>query len=337
MAIYMSRADHRSPAFTLAVLTLTALAACSYEPVMPKTPTTSEAAAQSATPIEVVVTNTSGGTDAGSLRWAAEKVSFVGGAIRFDPSLGGKTITLDEGLELHRETEIVGPDEGITISGKDQFRIIYSTGALTLTNATITKGYAPFGSALDVAGLELNNSTVQDNRSPGSAIYAANKLVIHNSTVSGNTIGGSAVEYGSGGAILNNSTIAFNGPGAGLGPFGYPSSTAKVTLVNSIISNNASQNCSSFFGFVYVGTNISNDWSCGEVAIMVADPMLFPLADNGGPTMTHAISHLGAAFNKGTTCWAAVDQRYVNRDAKCDVGAFELNESRRSRSRSTRT
>jgi hypothetical protein len=44
--------------------------------------------------------------------------------------------------------------------------------------------------------------------------------------------------------------------------------------------------------------------------------------------MTHAISHLGPAFNAsavGTLC-SDVDQRYVARDAKCDVGAFEFND-----------
>jgi len=326
MQAYTSRAGYQSPALTLAVLTLTTLAGCIGDPVVPKTATTPKATAvQGATPIDVVVTNTSGGTEVGSLRWAAERISFVGGAIHFDPSLGGKTITLDGGLELHRETEIMGPDKGITISGNDQFRIIYSTSALTLTNVTLTRGYAPFGSALEVSWLEMNHSTVHGNRSPGSAIHAANRLVLYNSTVSGNTVGAPAVEYGSGGAIINNSTIAFNTPGAGLGPFGYPSSTVKVTLVNSIISNNA-QNCSSFFGFDYVGTNVSSDWSCGEVGITVGDPILSPLANNGGPTVTHAISHLGAAFNKGTSCWSSVDQRHVDRDAKCDVGASELHE-----------
>jgi hypothetical protein len=60
----------------------------------------------------------------------------------------------------------------------------------------------------------------------------------------------------------------------------------------------------------------------------VADPKLFPLANNGGPSMTHAISHLGPALNVGTagTFCGDVDQRYVPRDAKCDVGAFEFND-----------
>jgi hypothetical protein len=77
-----------------------------------------------------------------------------------------------------------------------------------------------------------------------------------------------------------------------------------------------------------LGDNISNDWTCGEVGIRVVDPKLFPLANNGGPSLTHAISHLGPAFNS-TTSWQwclDTDQRYVPRDAKCDVGAFEFND-----------
>ena len=76
----------------------------------------------------------------------------------------------------------------------------------------------------------------------------------------------------------------------------------------------------------YEGKTISSDWSCGEVGITVADPKLLPLATNGGPTMTHAIPPTSPAFNAGVGCFVTVDQRYVPRDAKCDVGAFEFND-----------
>src|SRR4030095_14844431 len=115
---------------------------------------------------------------------------------------------------------------------------------------------------------------------------------LRNTTISRNVTSGPAVEYGaSANVFLDNSTIAYNAPGAGLGVAGYQTHSVRVELNNSIISNNGSpqQNCSSYFGFVYEGTNISNDWSCGEVGIVVADPMLLPLANNGGPNMTHAI------------------------------------------------
>jgi hypothetical protein len=51
---------------------------------------------------------------------------------------------------------------------------------------------------------------------------------------------------------------------------------------------------------------------------------LQPLADNGGPTQTHAITTDSAALNAGT-CEVDEDQRGVTRPQgpACDVGAFE--------------
>jgi hypothetical protein len=70
-----------------------------------------------------------------------------------------------------------------------------------------------------------------------------------------------------------------------------------------------------------------SDWSCADVAITPSDPQLMPLAYNGGPNMTHAIPHTSPAYNTGINCSQTTDQRYVVRDAKCDVGAFEFNDS----------
>ncbi len=198
-----------------------------------------------------------------------------------------------------------------------------------MENVTLTKGNAPFGSALETRRLVMNHSTVQDNRGPGSAIFALDGLELVNSTVSRNDVGGPAVEYGSNAQVLiDNSTIAFNAPGVGLGSYLRPGASLRVMLRNSIISNNGSpqQNCANYVGFWYDGTNISNDWSCADVAITPSDPALFPLAYNGGPNMTHAIPHTSPAFNKGVNCQFPEDQRYVTRDAKCDVGAFEFND-----------
>jgi hypothetical protein len=331
MQTFGSRADRWSLAFIIPALA--AIVACGDEPVAPKStaPSKANAGIKGVVPVEVLVTNTSGGTDVGSLRWAADQLTQPGGVIKFDAALAGKTITLDAGLQLRNMVEIIAPTGGVTISGKDQFRIITSAGQVSLTNVSITKGYADYGAAVAAGTLELHHSTVYGNRSPVSAIYASN-LALHQSTVSGNNVGRAAVEYSSDSytVAIQNSTIAFNAPGAGLGPNGRPATDQAVHLINAIVSNNGSpqQNCTSSFGFYYWGDNISNDWTCGEVGIRVADPKLFPLANNGGPSMTHAISHLGAAFNSATSWqWCLdVDQRYVPRDAKCDVGAFEFND-----------
>jgi len=332
MQTFASRADRWSLA--LIIPALAGLAACSDEPVAPKRVSVPEAAAagRAATePVVLVVTNTSGGTEVGSMRWAADQMKYNGGRIEFDPSLGGKTIVLDAGLEFKAQVEILGPAKGITISGKDQFRIIDGT-TLFLWNLTLTKGKADYGAAAKAWHLEMYHTTVHGNTSPESIIYGS-WLALWNTTVSGNTVGRAAVEYSAGADMVSigNSTIAYNAPGAGFGPNGKPSAYLYATLFNSIIAHNGSpqQNCTNYYGLNYVGTVISNDWSCGEVGIKVADPMLFPLQNNGGPGMTHAISHLGPAFNVGpgeNQGCGEYDQRYMPRDVKCDAGAYEFND-----------
>jgi len=53
--------------------------------------------------------------------------------------------------------------------------------------------------------------------------------------------------------------------------------------------------------------------------------MLQPLADNGGPTPTHALVAGSPAINvDGAPCSVTTDQRYAARDARCDAGAFEF-------------
>ena len=52
-------------------------------------------------PIQITVTNASGGYDVGSIQWAVAQINQPGptGVITFDPSLDGATITLDAPLD----------------------------------------------------------------------------------------------------------------------------------------------------------------------------------------------------------------------------------------------
>lgn len=60
--------------------------------------------------------------------------------------------------------------------------------------------------------------------------------------------------------------------------------------------------------------------------IITADPLLGPLADNGGFNMTHALGAGSSAIDAGdmTVC-PATDQRGVARPigGGCDIGAYE--------------
>jgi hypothetical protein len=120
-----------------------------------------------------------------------------------------------------------------------------------------------------------------------------------------------------------------------------PDSTHNVTLKNTIIANGSTgSNC--YQELVTVGTivslgyNLSSDSSCalyfnqhGDLAN--ANPHLGPLANNGGPTLTHlreapslVIDAIPLGLNGcGTTL--TTDQRGMPRpyNGKCDLGAVE--------------
>ena len=319
----------------LGLLGLFALGACVDDPVAPRTPPTVASKASSIPTgewVDVTVTNASGGTDVGSLRWAADQIQSAGGAITFAPALDGATIVLNGTIAPDGPMYIDGPPKGITISGNNQYRVISGhddDGRVSLTNVTITNGYDAFyGSAVRATSLYLQNSTVKDNSGPGSAVRVRYGFHATNSTVSRNTVGAPAVEYSQNAYVtITNSTIAYNSPGPGIGLYGPVDSNFSLLVVlnNSILSNNA-QNCLSTSGLRYEGANISSDWSCGAVGIGIGNPQLLPLANNGGPTMTHAIPHTSPAYNNGVACFPQTDQRYVVRDAKCDIGAFEFDD-----------
>src|SRR5206468_3475874 len=75
--------------------------------------------------------------------------------------------------------------------------------------------------------------------------------------------------------------------------------------------------------------NLENGNTCGFSAagdIRNADPKLGPLADNSGPTHTHALLAGSPAIDAGSSSgFAATDQRGVARPqgGRADIGAYE--------------
>jgi hypothetical protein len=102
-----------------------------------------------------------------------------------------------------------------------------------------------------------------------------------------------------------------------------------VTLTNTILMCAAGE--TNVWGTVVDGGhNICSDGSAGftlESSMNDTDPMLAPLADNGGPTPTVALLLGSPAIDAGNRSVApGVDQRGVSRPqgSGCDIGAFEL-------------
>jgi hypothetical protein len=239
------------------------------------------------------------------------------------------------------------------------------SGELTLVNCTVRNnvadGIAPMsfqcGSGGGITGggksLTLINTTVSDNqagiakvsvnnprpRSLGGGVHIGCNCaaVFTNSTISGNKAfrdGGGVSLHGT--LRAANCTIAGNtasGRGGGIyvrGPLDY---------VNTIIAGNSGRegNCAvygDFMGTGSVGTSSNNlveDGSCD--AELSGDPMLGPLADNGGPTLTHALLPDSPAIDavSAISCTVSTDQREVIRpialtsaSTPCDIGAFEV-------------
>jgi parallel beta helix pectate lyase-like protein len=286
----------------------------------------------------ITVTNTKGTKEAGSLRWAVAQATG-GEVIRFDSKIAGTTITLDSTLVISNYVTIEGPaDKGITISGGGKGRVIevskmtLGMPATKLLNVSITGGKLVDGGGAGIRAwspLTLEHSTVWGNDAVGPAAILGieyGQLTLVNSTVSGNTSsGGYAAIVAGAFATIVNSTIAYNTYSGIYVPY-----LSAVTLSNSIIANNGfGGNCSFDDNVTYSGMNLSNDVTCGdETQMLIADPKLDVLRNNGGPSMTHALSLQSPAFNAFPAgCGVAVDQRYTPRDAYCDLGAFESTDS----------
>jgi hypothetical protein len=190
--------------------------------------------------------------------------------------------------------------------------------------------------------VQLTDSTISGNTGDdGGGIEAEAILRVTNSTISGNTAlvdgGGisSSAPAGASTLFLTNVTIVGNtaqsfDTGGGIQVRGT------ADLLNTIIANNTDQGSSApdCDGDVNsLGNNLIEDVTgcniTGDTAgnITGTDPNLGALADNGGPTFTHAVSPGTPPYNAGRNAGCpATDQRGVARpqEGTCEIGAYEF-------------
>lgn len=163
------------------------------------------------------------------------------------------------------------------------------------------------------------------------------------------TISGNHAQRGAGGLVSQdalievwNSTIAFNtfdalrpGNGTpGCGGFFAFGNNEYVSFRSSIVANNTSNGvagdvCATAYIAPIIGYGnliIAADRSLPGDTLRV-DPMLEPLANNGGRTLTHALSPGSPAIDTGNNSAALnYDQRDFGRvvGLRADIGAFEV-------------
>lgn len=247
--------------------------------------------------------------------------------------------------------------------------VVSGNSAVARGSGSITLASGAGIEAYEVTTIE--RSTISDNHveayaeeggesvaEGGGLLLPAPPAKIVESTISGNSAHAyegnpSAIARGGGlytfRVLITGSTIAGNAAEAeenGLGSSARGAdlyTTEGVTAGNTIVADprGGIDSCdSSPLGeFTSAGFNLDEDGSCGfgrssDLSGVIAG--LEPLADNGGPTPTHALRADSAAVDRGTSFGLATDQRGLPRPSDfgsvsnaeggdgADIGAFEL-------------
>jgi CSLREA domain-containing protein len=210
---------------------------------------------------------------------------------------------------------------------------IFNLGSLRMVastlhdNAGAIRNHGANGHLIAVGVIIRGNSGGLTTTGPSAS------ATLTNSTISGQAGEGLHIE-GPQTVELTNVTITSN---AGGGTF--RSSSGTLTLKNTIVAENPGGNCA---GGVSVSSySLDSGATCGLVGTgdqSNTDPMLGPLANNGGPTRTHALLSGSPAVDTGDPgappggC-LPVDQRGFPRQdianvgtlgTQCDKGAFEF-------------
>ena len=218
-------------------------------------------------------------------------------------------------------------------------------GSLTLTASTLTGNRASFGGAVETqqSNATIIASTLSGNTaaSTGGAIdnLGGSTMTIIASTLTGNSTvnGGGAISNGFSNLTLTASTLSGTTSVSTGGAIDNVGGT--VTLTANILSSSVS-NCARDTAFITSsGYNIGSDASCNLTAsgdLQNTDPLLGPLANNGGPTATKLPLTGSPALNRVPNALCVIlsaanagrDQRGAPRPessgAACDSGSVEL-------------
>lgn len=184
------------------------------------------------------------------------------------------------------------------------------------------------------AGAQSDNTSAN---SAGAMFFFNSPVELTNVTIAGNSaldsLAGAIAANGVTGTF-RNCTIADNHADDTDSFAGALTGAGSLTLLNTIISGNTGGNeynpvsCTETAGggsnnLQFPAEQVSGQTDTPCVAgIAFADPLLAPLADNGGPTLTMELLAGSPAIGAGADC-PETDQRGISRDASCDIGAFQ--------------
>lgn len=220
----------------------------------------------------------------------------------------------------------------------------YALGGLSLDTVTFTRNFAQESGGLEAHGpADIVDSTIAGNTANGLAaglwLGSLDAKRIVNTTVSGNR--SSAISAGviTGTLLLANSTIAHNLSDTAMNPGQTCYGTLMLMSAQLQSSIVASNTCDGAPVADIIGTSFADPVTGADNLVMssavplpadtlTSDPLLGPLADNGGRTLTHALPAGSPALDAGNNAQGlAYDQRGIGfprvRGTRTDIGAFE--------------
>jgi uncharacterized repeat protein (TIGR01451 family) len=262
----------------------------------------------------------------------AEATTIDGGNLDrvFDVAPNGASVT----VELNRVAIRNG-----TASAASGGGIRINLGNVALNDVSLTGNHADnHGGAVFNAGtLSIDRSLLSSNTASasGGGLYNGGVATLTNSTVSGNIVsalGGGIYNTALATATVVHATVTLNSA-LSAGDGGGVNNAGTATFTGTVLSANSGGNCAGTI--TSNGSNLDSDASCGFAAAgdqTNVDPALGDLADNGGPTATHALLNGSPAIDTAASgSCPSTDQRGVARPvdgngdsiAACDIGAYE--------------
>jgi hypothetical protein len=269
----------------------------------------------------------------------------------------GPSSSVQRGNDRRDAKNIYGPFPGdvtianTIISDNSEHGIYNDGGYVMILNSTLTGNSAgqdsdgggiSIGSFKTPGGVTVINSTISGNSASGGGggiAISYGGVTIVNSTISGNSagdVGGGIANY-TGGVQVANSTISGNSAASGGGIYNVAGQFGGTIEISNTIFNAGAlgENIFNNGGMVTShGYNISSDDGGGLLTgpgdQINTDPLLGPLQDNGGPTLTHLPMPGSPAIDAGDPSFARPpyhDQRgpcfYRVFGRRIDVGSVE--------------